>query len=87
MALRYEESIRAGRRALAFAAQATIARKYVAISLAQLGRTEEARLEIAELLKYQPSASLAVFRDQPFRHKWMHELHMDGLRKAGLRGS
>lgn len=87
MALRYEESIRAGRRALAFAPQVTIARKYVAISLAQLGRTEEARLEIAELLKYQPSASLAVFRDQPFRHKWMHELHMDGLRKAGLRES
>ncbi|MCW5659186.1 MAG: winged helix-turn-helix domain-containing protein [Burkholderiaceae bacterium] len=85
MALRYEESIRAGRRALALAPQSNIARKYVAMSLAQLGRTEEARAEIAELLKYQPGASLAVFQLQPFRHKWMQELHMEGLRKAGLR--
>jgi TolB-like protein len=85
MARRYEESIRAGKRALVFAPQANIARKYVATSLAQLGRTDEARAEIAELLKHQPGASLAVFEQTPFRHKWMKELHMEGLRKAGLR--
>jgi adenylate cyclase len=85
MALRYEDSIRAGRRALKLAPQANIARKYVAISLAQLGRVDEARVEIAELLKHQPGASLAVFQQQPFRHRWMQELHMEGLRKAGLR--
>ena len=64
---------------------ANTARKYVAASLAQLGRTDEARAEIAELLKHQPDASLARFRQHSFRHKWMHELHMEGLRKAGLR--
>ena len=85
MARRYEESVRAGRRALVFAPQSNIARKYVATSLAQLGRTDEARVEIAELLKHQPGASLAVFEQTPFRHKWMKELHMEGLRKAGLR--
>jgi TolB-like protein len=85
MARRYEESIRAGRRALVFAPQSNNARKYVAISLAQLGRTDEARAEIAELLKYQPDASLALFRQHGFRHSWMQELHMEGLRKAGLR--
>ena len=85
MARRYEESIRAGRRALVFAPQSNTARKYVATSLAQLGRTDEARAEIAELLKHQPGASLAVFQQTPFRHKWMQELHMEGLRKAGLR--
>jgi hypothetical protein len=62
-----------------------IARKYVAASLAQLGRIDEARAEIAELYKYQPDASVAPFRLQPFRYDWMHELHLDGLRKAGLR--
>src|SRR5215510_14773516 len=85
MARRYEESVRAGRRALVFAPQSNIARKYVAISLAQLGRTDEARAEIAELLKHHSGASLAVFQQTPFRHKWMKELHMEGLRKAGLR--
>jgi len=83
MARRYEESIRAGRRALP---QSNIARRYVAISLAQLGRTEEARVEIAELLKHQPGASLAAVQQQAFfRHQWMKELQMEGLRKAGLR--
>jgi TolB-like protein/DNA-binding SARP family transcriptional activator len=85
MERRYEESVRAGRRALVFAPQSNIARKYVATSLAQLGRTDEARAEIAELIKHQPGASLAVFEQTPFRHKWMKELHMEGLRKAGLR--
>jgi hypothetical protein len=70
---------------LAFAPQTNIARKFVATSLAQLGRTDEARVEIAELLKFQPGASVATFGQQPFRHKWMRELHVEGLRKAGLR--
>jgi adenylate cyclase len=85
LARRYEESIQAGRRALACAPTTTIARKYVATSLAQLGRKDEARAEIAELLKHQPDASVALFQLQGFRHKWMHELHLEGLRKAGLR--
>jgi adenylate cyclase len=86
MARRFEESIRAGRRALVFTPQSNIARRYVAISLAQLGRTDEARAEIAELLKHQPSASLAAVQQQAFfRHQWMKELQMEGLRKAGLR--
>jgi tetratricopeptide (TPR) repeat protein len=86
LARRYEEPVRAGRRALVFAPQSTSARKYVATSLAQLGRTDAARAEIAELLKHQPGASLAFFEEHPFhRHKWMQELHMEGLRKAKLR--
>ena len=85
IARRFEESIRAGRRALAFTPNANTARKYVAASLAQLGHTGEARVEIAELVKHQPDASLALFRQHSFRHKWMHELHLEGLRKAGLR--
>jgi Flp pilus assembly protein TadD len=84
-AQRFEESIKAGRRALTFSPKNNTARKFVAISLAQLGRAGEARAEIAELIKRQPDASLAMFRLQGFRHKWMHELHLDGLRKAGLR--
>ena len=82
---RYEESIDAGRRALAFWPQANFARKYVAMSLAQLGRTREAQIEIAELVKRQGDASMPLLRQQGFRHKWMRELHVEGLRKAGVR--
>jgi len=85
LARRFKESIDAGKRALALAPQANTARKYVALSLAQLDRIDEARAEIAELIKYQPGVSQAWFRQRGFRHKWMQELHLEGLRKAGLR--
>ncbi|MFZ0851016.1 MAG: BTAD domain-containing putative transcriptional regulator [Hyphomicrobiaceae bacterium] len=82
---RFEECVHAGRRALALAPQDTISRKYVAMSLGQLGRTRDAQIEIAELVKRQTDASIALFQQQGFRHKWMRELHVEGLRKAGLR--
>lgn len=82
---RYEECIDAGKRAMALAPLAIIPRKYVALSLAQLGRTDEARTEMAELVRRQPGASIALFSQQGFRHKWMREKHVEGLRKAGLR--
>jgi len=82
---RYEASLDAGRRAQALAPQDNISRKYVAMSLAQLGRTREARVEMNELVKRQTDASIALCRQQGFRHKWMVELHVEGLRKAGLR--
>ena len=82
---RYEKSIEAGRRALGLSPHDTISRKYVAMSLAQLGCGGEAQAEIAELCRRQPGASVALLALQGFRHKWMRELHVDGLRQAGLR--
>jgi len=84
-ARRFEESLEAGRHALSFTPTANTSRRYVAASLGQLGRIEEAQAEVAELLKYFPDASLALFRRHPFRYGWMRELVLDGLRKAGLR--
>jgi TolB-like protein len=82
---RYDDCLDAGRRALALAPQDNIARKYVAMSLGQLGRSRDAQTEIAELVKLQSDATIALLQQQGFRHKWMHELHVEGLRKAGLR--
>ena len=36
------------------------------------------------LLSHQPNSSLARSRLSSFRHQWMYELYLDGLRKAGL---
>ena len=84
-ARRFDDAIHWGRRALAITPAANIARRHVAAALAHLGRLDEARAEIAELLKHQPNASLARSRHSSFRHDWMYELYLDGLRKAGLR--
>jgi hypothetical protein len=46
----------------------------------ELALADKPRVQIAELLRHQPNASLALFQLQGFRHKWMHELHLEGLR-------
>jgi TolB-like protein len=83
-ARRFEDCIAWGRRAVDEAAGANIARRHMAAALAHLGRVEEAKAEIAVVLKYQPSSSLARSRLSSFRHPWMYDLYLDGLRKAGL---
>src|SRR5262249_15197490 len=85
LARRFEDCIQDSKHAQALTPKANIARKYVAMSLAQLDRIDEARAEIAELVKHQPGVSQAWFRQRGFPHKWMQELHLEGLRKVGLR--
>ncbi len=83
-AQRFDACITWGRRATDEAAGANIARRHVAAALALLGRVDEAKAEIAEVLKRQPNSSLARSRLSSFRHPWMFDLYLDGLRKAGL---
>jgi adenylate cyclase len=77
---RYEEALRALN--LYNPANPSILR-WRAISLAQLGRIDEARKEIRALLSIQPNATLRQIR------QWVDyvpdlEGHLDALRKAGL---
>ena len=83
-ARRFDECIAWGRRATDEASGANIARRHVAAALALLGRIGEAKAEIAEVLKRQPSSSLTRSRLSSFRYPWMYDLYLDGLRKAGL---
>jgi adenylate cyclase len=62
----------------------TPARRFLAASLAHLGRTDEARKAVADLLRIQPNSSLTLSRLNSYRYPWMIDLHVDGLRLAGL---
>jgi TolB-like protein/DNA-binding SARP family transcriptional activator len=83
-ARRFEDCVHSGRRVLASLPASNLARRHVAAALAHLGRIDEAQAEIATLLSHQPNSSLARSRLSSFRHDWMYELYVDGLRKAGL---
>ncbi|MBA4033104.1 MAG: CadC-family transcriptional regulator [Bradyrhizobium sp.] len=83
-ARRFEESVRWGRRAMAITPDANIARWTTAAALGHLGRMEEARIEIDDILAKHPGATLERARHASLRHKWMYDLYLDGLRKAGL---
>jgi len=62
----------------------TVAWRFLAASLAYLGRMEEATHAIGRLLALQPNSSLRVSRGNNFRHPWMLDLFVNGLEKAGL---
>jgi adenylate cyclase len=62
-----------------------IARAYLIASLALAGREAEARAHAADLFGRDRQWSLARMRDvSPYRHEWMTDLFIDGLRRGGL---
>jgi adenylate cyclase len=81
---RHEEALNFAKRAFALEADNVPTRFALAISYAHLGQIEEARRQVAEVLRLRPDATIAtvmVYRMQfPERvAKWV-----EGLRKAGM---
>jgi adenylate cyclase len=58
--------------------------RYRAAALAHLGRMEEAKAVVERANHIQPSSTLKRMTLYKFRHPWMTELYMGGLRLAGL---
>ncbi len=84
-ARRFADAAAAARRSLASVPSATSPRRFLVAALAYLGDEDGARTEVAELLRRQPSSSLRRSKEiNPYRHVWMIELFLDGLRRAGL---
>jgi TolB-like protein/Flp pilus assembly protein TadD len=81
---RYDEAVVWARRAIARHPDLTVPYRFLAAALAQAGQLEEARATIAELLRRQPKSSLTRSHHSPFRHAWMMDLYIGGLRRAGL---
>lgn len=81
---RFDEAVTWGRRAIMEAPERGSPRRFVAAALGHLGRTEEARGEIDEILRLQRASSLARSRQISLRPVWAREIYVDGLRLAGL---
>lgn len=81
---RSEETARLCERILALVPSHAIARRYLCAALAHANRTEAANAAAAALLRLQPDYSLASAGMSRFRHRWMLDLYVDGLRKAGI---
>jgi adenylate cyclase len=83
-ARRFEEAERWARRCLANSPHHVPARRYLAVALAHLGRIDEARAVVADLLRLAPRSSLHLSRTSHFRHTWQMDIYIEGLRAAGL---
>ena len=80
----FDETVSFTGRILAEVPTHNIARRYRAAALGHLGRIDEAKAVIADLLKAQPNSSLRSARSSGFRDPRMGQLYIEGLEKAGL---
>jgi adenylate cyclase len=58
--------------------------RYRAAALAHLGRLDEAHDAVARLLRLIPAETISTVPVATYRHTWMHDLLLEGLRLAGL---
>jgi TolB-like protein/Flp pilus assembly protein TadD len=80
----YGEAVVWARRAITRHPDLTVPYRFLAAALAHAGQLEEAKATVGELLRRQPKSSLTRSHHSPFRHAWMMELYIEGLRRAGL---
>jgi adenylate cyclase len=86
MARRYEEAIVPLKRALTLNPNFVPARFALAICYVELGKEEEGRAEMAELLRINPQYSLESWsQDLPYKDTAALERTLAALRKAGLK--
>jgi TolB-like protein/Tfp pilus assembly protein PilF len=82
---RYEEAIAAQKKAITLAPDNHMAHLRLASTYSLAGRDEEARAEVAEVLRIQPKFSLErLARGVPYKNKADMDRVIDALRKAGL---
>ena len=81
----FDAAIDAAERAIGRAPDYNSARRYLIASLAHSGREEDAQAQTNELLRRDPRCTLARTRgNNPFRHEWMIDFFLEGLRRAGV---
>jgi adenylate cyclase len=83
---RYEEAIAVLKQALTRHPALLPAHLNLAVVYSELGRGEEARAEVAEVLRINPQWSLEIWKQrQPYKDPAMSERDFTALRKAGLK--
>jgi adenylate cyclase len=82
--LRFTEAVEWARRNLEQHPDFSPAWRFLASALAHQGRFAEAQEAVLALRKVQPNSTVSRSATTPYRHRWMVELYVDGLRKAGL---
>jgi tetratricopeptide (TPR) repeat protein len=86
LAGRYEEAATASKKLLVRNPNFLPAHLQLANCYAQMGRLDEARAEVAEVLRIAPHFSLEVLRQSfPFKDPAVLERELDAWRQAGLK--
>ena len=82
---RHEEAAEWARKALQINPDFPSGHRLLASTYGRMGRIDEARTALEELLRIMPGVTIATTREQvPWKHPADMERYLDGLRKAGL---
>ena len=82
---RYEEAVEVAKSAIGQGRAIYMCWGFLAASLAQIGRLDEARVAVDDLLQRKPDATVSNFQSTAMRRSEKIAEHVrDGLRKAGL---
>jgi TolB-like protein/Flp pilus assembly protein TadD len=81
----YEEAIAVLKKTLLRNPNYFAAHLDLAVIYSELGREEEARAEVAEVLRVSPGLSLEMMRNRPTKDPAVTERYVEGLRRAGLK--
>ena len=82
---KHEEAVAALKKSLTRNPDSMVSHLVLAAIHSELGRTEEAQVEVAEVLRISPRASLESQREKlPYKDQAELERYLEGLRKAFL---
>ena len=85
MVEQYERALRVLQDYVSRVPQATSGHMWLALTYTQLGRLDEARSEVAEVLRLRPGLQIRTARQQlGFKHARDEKHYFDALRKTGL---
>jgi adenylate cyclase len=83
---RYKEALVWGKKLVSLAPNYPPAHFNLAIVYSELGRMEEARAEVEELRRINPTVSLEIFKQfLPYKDPAVVERHLEAMRRAGLK--
>jgi adenylate cyclase len=77
---RFDEAVAAAKKAVRQNRRYSVTHRCLASALAHLGRETEAREAAAGLLELEPSFRISEWAAE----RWLPQIYIDGLRKAGL---
>ena len=80
----YEEAVVLAKTGIATYPKSLAPRRILIVALVEMGRLDEAKKQVTELLSIRPNFRLSTFRNTPFKHQADQDRYYNAMRIAGI---
>jgi TolB-like protein/class 3 adenylate cyclase len=80
----YEKALVLAKTGIAAYPKSLAPRRILIVTLVEMGRLDEAKQQVTELLSIRPNFRLSTFHNTPFKHQADQDRYFDAMRKAGI---